>query len=108
MSRARKPGAPGGVDVAEAAGNSAGPPAPPVDVAGDQARGGPDPWAEVRRLRGELNAAQIAANDANRLLFQVKEQRNALMDDVMLLRAQLKVAVEDGAAGWAAANGQPH
>jgi hypothetical protein len=74
-----------------------------VVVDGDPPAAGADPWEEVSRLRTALRDAQVAANDAQRLLFQVKEQRNAHADEIMLLRAQLKVAVDDGAAGWAAA-----
>ncbi len=103
MSRSRKAVAAGEVDVVEAAGNGAALP-PPIIVAPGPDSPGPDPWAEIARLQAALNDSRVAHADANRLMDQLKIQRNAAMDEIMLLRAQLKVAVEDGNAGWAAAS----
>lgn len=63
--------------------------------------------AEIAQLRSALRDAQIATSDANRLLAEAKAQRNSALDEIMLLRAQLKVAVDDGNAGWAAASSAP-
>lgn len=119
MSRSRKAASAGEV-LAEPSGNGAGPAfAPRVAVVEDSITPVTGSWVdprdgEIARLRADLNAAQMAANDANRLLAEVKAQRNAHADEIMLLRAQLKVAIEDGNNGWAAvaaaqaASGQTH
>lgn len=123
MSRARKGGDDGG-DVTSpgvaALVNGNGPgatEAPPAVVASENVITTDDvKWfdpkdGEITQLRGDLNAARIAVADANRLMDQLKIQRNAALDEIMLLRAQLKVAIEDGNAGWAAASaasGQTH
>lgn len=116
MSRARKAVAAGEV-LAEPSGDGAGPAVTPrVAVVEGSITPVTGSWVdprdgEIARLRTALNDAQVDANDANRLLAEVKIQRNAASDEIMLLRAKLKVAVDDGAAGWAAAQaagGLPH
>lgn len=104
MSRARK----GDAAVVEedwalaaeagSAGNDAGarPPTPPVVPR-------PEPEDPAPGLRAQLEQLRIEVADRDRVLEQLQAQRNAAMDEIALLKAQLKVAVEDGQRGWAAA-----
>lgn len=92
--------------AADAAGDGAGtrPPAPP-------AARPPEPEDPRPALLAEIDRLRIEVADRNRLLAQLQAQRNAALDEIAMLKAQLQVAIEDGQRGWneaRAARGATH